>query len=122
MHVDARDWIRGRRPWPQFLTYAIRVANTEGSDLWAAQLSDDRNLPAIKSALRALGDRPVRPPLAGHTAVVAGLYLVANQIRQLTGAIAHTVLPPLLGPEMPTDRITAAAVAQSLAQTDAAIG
>jgi hypothetical protein len=106
--VDARDFVRGVRPWDQFLIYATYVGNIEGSQLWAAQLSDDRFLPDIErelKAMKAAGDK-ARPPLAGYTREVDALFRVATELRLLRAEMGKWgSAPPILGPVFPGERI-----------------
>ncbi|MBY0440988.1 MAG: hypothetical protein K2Q25_02435 [Mycobacteriaceae bacterium] len=121
MHVDARDFIRGVRPWPQFWSYCLKVANTDGSDLWAAQLRDERYGQAVLDRLKAAGKKQTRPPLEGYTTVVKTLYLIANELRLLTNVTARTNLEFFEGPETVIDHIRASQFARGLEIADAAL-
>lgn len=102
--LDARDWIRGRRPWDQFLNYCTTVARTPGTQLNAAQLNDDRYLAEFK---KLLDEAPAvsRPPIEGHTRLIQAIYMLANEVRAQTRQLAKVDLRPILGPEMPADRL-----------------
>lgn len=113
--MDARDFIRGSRPWPQFHTYATYVGNIDGSALWAAQLNDERFLPDFRKALaearkaaRKANAKPARPSLQGYTREVDGMFRVATELRMLRAEIGKWgSAPPILGPEFPHERIEA---------------
>lgn len=107
MHVDARDWIKGTRPWASFLVHANYIAQTEGSRLWAAQLSDERFLPEIRKALaeKAKTNGSNRPALAGWDRMVDMLHRVAVEVRMLRSDITKQVLEPLPGPVFPSEII-----------------
>ncbi len=120
--MDARDFIRGARPWGQFLTYCDVIAQEEGGRLWAAQLSDPRFEDEIRRRLEeqtAAGR--TRPPLEGYSALVKAADRVANQIRLLINAMTQSELPLFEGPEGPLDRIDASRKARSNALVDAAL-
>ncbi|MGA7054983.1 MAG: hypothetical protein WBZ37_27695 [Mycobacterium sp.] len=106
--VDARDFVRGTRPWAQFLVYADHVANIEGGRTWAAQLSDDRFLPQFKKALeesKANGQKS-RPSLAGYSREVDGLFRVATELRLLRAELGKWgSAPPILGPVFPSEKL-----------------
>jgi hypothetical protein len=122
LHVDARDFIRGTRPWPQFLTYCAAIAQEEGGRFWAAQLLDPRHESEIEKKLTEAADRGAnRPPLEGHTGEVKALYLVANQIRLLIQAMTQSEIGFIDGPEGPAERIQARRRALSDALVDAAL-
>lgn len=101
INFDARDWLRGTRPWSQFWNFCDMFSNTEGSWLQDAQAADDRHLARWEQLYeQALRDRePYRPPLAGYDALRAELRELRNDFRQANG------LPPLPGPASPLDRI-----------------
>lgn len=124
LHCDARDFIRGTRPWDQFLNYCDTIAQEVGGRFWAAQLNDPRYLPDIKKRYAEQQREPGngRPPLEGHTEVVKAIYLVANQIRLLIKATTQSEIEFIEGPEGPVDRINAEAKAASLALVDQALG
>lgn len=122
MHVDARDFIRGTRPWDQFLVYCDEIAQEQGGRLWAAQLSDPRYEAEIEKRLAEAEDSSGRPPLQGYTGEIKALYQVANQVRLLIGVMAQQELDLIEGPEGPIDRIKARRRALSDALVDAALG
>lgn len=101
---DARDWIRGERPWPQFLNFCDAIANDDGSRLWAAQLSDERHQQAIEKML-AERKTKTRPGLEGDTALVRGIRGLSNDIRVLLRVGYGVQLPLLEGPVTPADRL-----------------
>lgn len=103
--VDARDWIRGQRPWDQFLNYCVTVARTPGTRVNAAQLNDDRYLPEFERMLAESGDGPARPPIEGHSRLVQSIYMLINEVRAQTKYLAKVELKPIEGPEMPADRL-----------------
>lgn len=121
--VDARDFIRGTRPWAQFLNYAEYVGNIEGSALWAAQLSDDRLLPEIEAAIKASkGKEAGRPPLAGYSREVDAMFRVATELRMLRAEIGKWgSAPPILGPLFPAEKIQARQDAVEVNELQAAI-
>ncbi|WP_458317107.1 hypothetical protein [Mycolicibacterium brisbanense] len=102
--IDARAWVRGERPWDQFLNYCVTVAQIDGGQLRSAQLSDPRYDAALAEALANAPANP-RPPLVGDTAEVREMRGIRNDIRALTRAIARVNVPFVLGPEMPSDRL-----------------
>lgn len=107
--VDARDFIRGTRPWSQFLTYTTYLAeNVDGSALWAAQLDDERFLPMIEKRLKELkkAGTVTRPPLNGYSREVDGLHRVAVELRMLRAEMGKwSEAPPVLGPLFPSEKI-----------------
>lgn len=107
--VDARDFIRGTRPWSQFLTYATYVGQIDGGVLWAAQLNDDRFLPEIEKSIKETkGKPPARPSLTGYSREVDGLLQVATELRLLRAEMGKwTSAPPVLRPVFPYERIQA---------------
>lgn len=125
--VDARDFIRGTRPWSQFLTYTTYIAqNVNGSALWAAQLDDERFLPAIEKQLKEMAkDKnapPARPSLTGYSREVDGLHRVAVELRMLRAEMGKwTEAPPILGPLFPREKLEARADAQEVLDLAAAI-
>lgn len=125
--VDARDFIRGTRPWAQFLTYTTYLAeNVDGSAVWAAQLSDDRFLPMIEARLKELAKvkdaPPTRPSLNGYSREVDGLHRVANELRALRGELGKWAEPvPILGPLFPGDKLAARDLAVEVDDLAAAV-
>jgi hypothetical protein len=107
--VDARDFIRGSRPWSQFLNYCeYLIENVDGCALWAGQLNDERFLPMIEQRLRDIrktGEQ-TRPSLTGYSREVDGLHRVATELRMLRAEIGKWgTAPPILGPVFPTEKI-----------------
>ena len=105
--MDARDWVRGVRPWSQFLNYCNTIAQLQGSQLWAVQLSDDRYLPVLEERLDGdSDDEPVRPSLLGETALVSSLRLLTNQVLMLRAEQGKwPSVKPLKGPVYPFEKI-----------------
>lgn len=107
LNIDARDWIKGIRPWASFLVHANYVAQIDGSRLWAAQLSDERFLPEIRKALKekAKTNGSGRPPLAGWDRMVDMMHRVAVELRMLRSDLTHQQLEPFPGPLFPGEII-----------------
>jgi len=105
--TDARDWIRGTRPWDQFLTYCRTVAQYSGSRLRAAQLADDRYLAEIELLLEDQARRPhkVRPSAENFTPEVEAIYMLGDDIRLLIQAMTKSTIGFHERPETPADRI-----------------
>lgn len=101
MGFDARDWVRGLKPWEQFWNFCDLLANTEGTWLQVAQSRDDRNLGQWQKLAEemAVGGRKFRPPAAGFDGLRAEIHGLRNDLREV-----HR-LPTLPGPETPLDRI-----------------
>lgn len=114
--------MRGLRPWEQFLTYCRKIARTEGTDLWAAQLSDDRFLPEIEKHLAERGGDTARPPLEGYTTEVRALYMVANQIRLLIRVMGGGEIDFIEGPEGPAERLKARKRQRAMKRIDQLLG
>lgn len=102
---DAFDWIKGLRPWSQFLDYCDTVAQIDGSRLQAAQLNDERFLAEIEKLLHQKQQK-YRPSLEGDTAEIKAIRQLSNDIR-LFLRVQGVQLPFLEGPEGPADRIRA---------------
>lgn len=97
---DARDWIRGSRPWGQFYNYCDMFSNTEGSWLQEAQALDDRHLAQWEQLYeQAMRSKRTRPRIAGFDAYLSELRQIHNTIR------AYMQMPALDGPAGPWDRI-----------------
>jgi len=123
LNVDARDFVRGARPWDQFLIYCDHIANEVGGRFWAAQLKDPRYRKAIEEQIaKQRGSGSGRPPLEGHTEVVKALFMVANQVRMLTKAMTQSDIEFIEGPEGPADLITNEAKSRSFRLVDTALG
>lgn len=103
-HV-ARDWIRGLRPWDEFLIYCEGLAKRPGTRLRAAQLNDDRYLADIEKQIEEQdtkgGAEPYRPPLEHFDPVVEAIYALDDTIR----LVSQTGAKFRLRPEGPIDRI-----------------
>ena len=116
--LDARDWLRGLKPWDQFLNLADMCANTDGSWLWAAQLTDESRLAQweqlYENAQRNKGDH--RPSLAGYDAVLGAINGLRNDFR-----VANR-MPIIPGPKSPMDLITDRRKAVSKARLDKLLG
>jgi hypothetical protein len=107
--ADALDWVRGYRPWNQFLRLAQDVAQRQGSRLRAVQLRDPRYLAEVERLMehqQATNGEP-RPSLEEWTPEVEALYMVANDVRLLTRAMAKIDIGFHRGPETPADIIAA---------------
>lgn len=83
-----------------------KIANTDGTDLQAAQLADDRYDTEIEKLFHKKGRDKYRPPLAGDTAQVKAMRQVSNDIRLLLRRQGIDI-PLLEGPEGPAERIRA---------------
>lgn len=122
--VDARDFIKGIRPWSQFLTYTTYLAqNVDGSALWAAQLDDERFLPEIEKLIKKMKKDGVvaRPALTGYSREVDGLHRVATELRMLRAEISKTEAPPILGPLFPSEKIAARETEIEISELAAAV-
>ncbi|MCT7369464.1 hypothetical protein [Mycolicibacterium llatzerense] len=95
--------MRGERDWDQFLNYCTTVAQIDGSQLRAAQLTDERFDKQLAEAIDNAPTSP-RPPLVGETAELRELRGVRNDIRALLRTKGMQV-SFLQGPEMPSDRL-----------------
>lgn len=124
LHVDARDFVRGTRPWDQFLIYCETIAQEVGGRFYAAQINDPRHLPEIEKQLaKAEAENSAgRPSLAGYTPEIRALDQVANQIRLLINALTQSNIPFIEGPEGPVDLIKARRKQLSDSLVDAALG
>jgi hypothetical protein len=97
---DARDWIRGIKPWDQFYNYCDMFSNTEGSWLQEAQSLDDRHLAEWEQLYeKALRAKRIRPRLAGYDALRSEIREIHNTIR------GYMQMPRLDGPATPMDVI-----------------
>lgn len=106
MNVDARAWVRGERPWEQFLIYCDRLGREQGTQLWAAYLTDERLFDAYRKALADKDpDEEQRPQLFGYDRVAEGLHAVSVQIALLHRAMSRNLAFPLpKGPVFPGER------------------
>lgn len=106
MHVDARAWVRGEKPWGQFLIYCDRLGREQGTELWAALLNDERLFPAYRKALaERVEDTVSRPSLAGFDRVAEGLLAVRTELALLHQVTARNLAYPLpKGPLFPAER------------------
>lgn len=123
--MDARDFIRGTRPWGQFLSYtSYLVANIDGCALWAAQLDDERFLPEIEKRLKELkkSKEQARPALAGYTREVDGLFRIATELRMLRAEMGRWgEASPILGPLFPSEKIQARNDRHEVSELQAAV-
>jgi hypothetical protein len=88
------------------LNYCNTIAQLQGSQLWAAQLSDDRYLPVLEERLDGDSDEPVRPSLLGETSLVSSLRLLTNQVLMLRAEQGKwPSVKPLKGPVYPFEKI-----------------
>ena len=103
MNVDARDWIRGTRPWEQFLVYCNRLGREQGSELWATYLTDRRLFDMYRELLdQEDEDAEKRPGLFGYDRTAEGLHAVQVQLALLYRVMAQTPTFPLpKGPVFP---------------------
>jgi hypothetical protein len=115
---DARDWLRGLKPWDQFLTFCEMFANTRGSWLWADQLSDPNHLAEFEQQYDEAQRDPkkYRPPLVGYDDLVSAMTDLRNEIRAMRG------LPAVQGPETPIDVLKDRKRAISESKLDEALG
>ena len=82
-HVDALDFVRGKRPWAQFLRFVDRLSLIEGTQCWAKKFSDPEMLDQLWEQFRKdrkMFDRidEVRPPLYGYDRHMAMLTNISN--------------------------------------------
>lgn len=106
MGVDARAWVRGERPWPQFLIYCDRLGRTQGTELWAAYLTDERLFDEYRKSLAVRNpDEEQRPSLFGYDRNAEGLHAIAVQVASLIRVMARNLAYPLpKGPVFPSER------------------
>lgn len=93
-------------------------ANTDGSWLWASQLSDERHLAQFEQMHEA-SDRSKgqhRPPLVGYDTLVAAINGLRNDLRVVNR------LPVLPGPKTPLDTVKERRKAVTTARLDALLG
>ena len=102
--TDAGAWIRGERPWPQFLNYCNTIAQEQGGRLWAAQLSDSRFDDELEEQIAKSTD-DARPPLEGDTAIVRAIRVLSNDIRLLIRLTTRVSLRSIDGPIGPDERL-----------------
>lgn len=76
-------------------------ANTDGSWLWAAQLTDESRLAQWEQLYEQAHQNSVqhRPSLVGYDALVAAINGLRNDLRSVNR------LPPLPGPKTPLDAV-----------------
>ncbi len=110
--------MRGLKPWDQFLIYCDMFANTEGSWLWADQISDPRHLSEYEQQYEEAQRNPdrFRPPLAGYDALLSAINGLRNDIRIVKG------LPTLDGPKTPLDELAERKKRVSNSNLDKALG
>jgi hypothetical protein len=84
----------------------MTVANIEGSQLWAAQLDDERNLPAIAKRLAEKRER-ARTSLQGYSSLVSRMETLANQIYFLRAEMGKwgRTRPLYEGPVFPAEKL-----------------
>lgn len=82
-----------------------KLANTDGTELNAAMLKDERNDAEIEKLLHKQAGK-YRPRLEGDTALVKAIRQLSNDLR-LSMRVQGIQLPFLEGPEGPADRIHA---------------
>lgn len=105
---DARDWIRGLRPWDQFLNFCRDIAQTSGTRLRAAQLNDPRFEDEWELLLEedkfATSTKPFRPSWEGFSPEIEAMYDLSDDIRLLVKVMSHSEIPFRARPESPVDR------------------
>jgi hypothetical protein len=103
--TDARAWVRGEKPWDQFLIYCDRLGSQQGTELWAAYLTDERLFSEYRKALANRGDTVNRPGLFGFDRVTQGLLAVQTELAALHQVMARNLAYPLpKGPLFPAER------------------
>jgi hypothetical protein len=105
--VDARAWVRGEKPWEQFLIYCDRLGSQQGTALWAAYLTDERLFEEYRKAWAARkdGKDDHRPSLVGFDRAAEGLMAVQAEIALLHRVTARNLAYPLpKGPLFPGER------------------
>jgi hypothetical protein len=103
--MDARAWIRGEKPWAQFLIYCDRLGSQQGTELWAAYLTDERLFSEYRKALANRGDTVQRPGLFGFDRIAEGLLAVQAEIALLHQVTARNFAYPVpKGPVFPAER------------------
>jgi hypothetical protein len=70
------------------LNYANTAARIEGSQLWAAQLEDERYLPEIARRLKEQREAS-RPALLGYTRLVAAIDSLTDHVYMLRAEQGH---------------------------------
>ncbi len=93
-------------------------ANTEGSWLWADQLSDPKHLAAFEQQYEEAQRNPdkYRPPLAGYDALISAIQGLRNDFRAAKG------ISQLDGPKTPLDELRDRRKQVSNANLDKALG
>lgn len=105
--TDARDWVRGRRPWSQFLNYCDRLGRTSGTDLWAVYLTDPRLDALYREQLAERDPEQVdRLPLAGFDRHAEALLELRKDMAHLIRALGRPGYPLPQGPIFPAERFT----------------
>jgi hypothetical protein len=120
--VDARDFFRGTRPWDQFHNYVKTLGLTEGSQFWAAQLSDVRFDEELEEKLAAIKQqRESEPPsLVGYTRTIAAIDELTDHIHSLRAESGRWSHAPKqrVKPKFPLDRIEDRKIALSRGLVD----
>lgn len=110
--MDARAWIRGERPWTQFLNYCDRLGRTQGTELWAAYLNDERLFDAYRKEIEKADEDKAehRPSLIGFDRLSEGLHGLQVEIAVLNRALTRNPAYPIpKGPVFPKERFEAEA-------------
>lgn len=103
--LDARAWIRGERPWNQFLIYCDRLGSEMGTELWAAYLTDERLFSEYRKALAEKAGSVERPGLFGFNRIAQALLAVQAEIALLHQVMARNLAYPVpKGPLFPAER------------------
>ncbi len=68
LHCDALDWVRRKRPWPQFMRYMNRLGRIPGTAYYEALMLDPELAKAVAEA-RGDSPPPTHPQLFGYTSV-----------------------------------------------------
>lgn len=109
--MDARAWVRGEKPWTQFLNYCDRLGRTQGTELWAAYLTDERLFDSYRKQLASGDDtKEHRPSLTGFDRIAEGLHGMQVEIAVLNRVLTRNPAYPIpKGPVFPKERFDAAA-------------
>ena len=112
MNVDALDWIRGERPWPQFFRFYKRCCLKVGSACHSALLTD----PALAEAAAKL-PKLKNPSPFGFTAEIHALRDIADLLlARMAKDPRSAALPrPLTGSDMLALRKRQAAMNRAVA-------
>ena len=98
--LDALDWIRRVRPWPQFFRFAARVGRIPGTAYYAKLMLDPRG-----AEIRAKLPKAKNPPLEGFT---AQMHLLTDIADLLYKKITHDPKAHLPRPLTAVDHLSLA--------------